>query len=53
MLDNGAQKDLVEVPENAKKEIKFIFVEKVDEMLPVVFGIKEPAKKKKKIFSKT
>jgi len=28
-------------------------VEKVDEMLPVVFGIKEPEKKKKRIFSKT
>ncbi|MBF8277354.1 MAG: lon 1, partial [Candidatus Brocadiaceae bacterium] len=40
------EKDLVEVPENAKKEMKFIFVEKVEEMLPVVFGKKELAAKK-------
>lgn len=36
------EKDLEEVPENAKKEMKFIFVEKVEEMLPAVFGKKEP-----------
>jgi ATP-dependent Lon protease len=52
ILPKRNEKDLVEVPENARKEINFIFVEKVDEMLPVVFGIKEPGKKKKKIFSK-
>ena len=52
ILPKRNEKDLVEVPENAKKEMNFIFVEKVDEMLPVVFGIKEPGKKKKKIFSK-
>ena len=52
ILPRRNEKDLVEVPENAKKEINFIFVEKVDEMLPVVFGIKE-SEKKKKIFSKT
>ncbi|HHT9106854.1 MAG TPA: S16 family serine protease, partial [Candidatus Wujingus californicus] len=46
ILPKRNEKDLVEVPENAKKEIKFVFVEKVDEMLPVVFGIKEPEKKK-------
>jgi len=40
------EKDLVEVPENAKKELKFIFVEKVEEMLPVVFDKKEPVTKK-------
>ncbi len=40
------EKDLVEVPENAKKELKFIFVEKVEDMLPVVFGKKEPVAKK-------
>ena len=53
ILPKRNEKDLVEVPENAKKEMNFIFVEKVDEMLPVVFGIKEPEKKKKMIFSKT
>lgn len=52
ILPKRNEKDLVEVPENAKKEMKFVFVEKVDEMLPVVFGTKEPAVKKKRIFSK-
>lgn len=52
ILPKRNEKDLVEVPENAKKEMNFVFVEKVDEMLPVVFGIKEPEKKKKRIFSK-
>ena len=34
------------------KALIYIFVEKVDEMLPVVFGTKEPDRKKKKgIFS--
>ncbi|MBM2835151.1 MAG: lon 1 [Candidatus Brocadiaceae bacterium] len=53
VLPKRNEKDLVEVPENAKKEMNFIFVEKVDEMLPVVLGTKEPGKKKTKIFSKT
>lgn len=52
ILPKRNEKDLVEVPENAKKEMNFVFVEKVDEMLPVVFGLKEPAVKKKRIFSK-
>lgn len=52
ILPKRNEKDLVEVPENAKKEMKFVFVEKVDDMLPVVFGTKEPAVKKKRIFSK-
>ena len=52
LLPMRNEKDLVEVPENAKKDINFVFVEKVNEMLPVVFGTKEPEKKKKKgIFS--
>ncbi|NUN24743.1 MAG: endopeptidase La, partial [Candidatus Jettenia caeni] len=38
------EKDLVDVPEQARKEMNFIFVEKVDEMLPIVFGTREPAK---------
>ena len=53
VLPKRNEKDLVEVPENARKELKFVFVEKVDEMLPAVFGPKEPEKKKKRIFSKT
>ncbi len=52
ILPKRNEKDLVEVPENAKKEMNFVFVEKVDEMLPIVFGTKEPAVKKKRIFSK-
>lgn len=52
ILPKRNEKDLVEVPENAKKEMKFAFVEKVDEMLPIVFGTKEPVVKKKRIFSK-
>ncbi|MBU6392443.1 MAG: endopeptidase La [Planctomycetes bacterium] len=51
ILPRRNEKDLVEVPENARKEMNFVFVEKVDEMLPIVFGAKEPGKKK--IFSKT
>jgi len=41
VLPKRNEKDLVEVPENAKKEINFVFVETVDEMLPVVFGSSE------------
>lgn len=52
ILPKRNEKDLVEVPENAKKQMNFVFVEKVDEMLPIVFGTKEPAVKKKRIFSK-
>ncbi len=52
ILPKRNEKDLVEVPENAKKGMNFMFVEKVDEMLPMVFGAKEPEKKKKKIFSR-
>lgn len=44
ILPKRNEKDLVDVPEQAKKEMNFIFVEKVDEMLPVVFGAKELAK---------
>lgn len=50
ILPKRNEKDLVEVPENAKKGMNFMFVEKVDEMLPMVFGAKEP--EKKKIFSR-
>ncbi|MBM4056207.1 MAG: endopeptidase La [Planctomycetes bacterium] len=53
VLPKRNEKDLVEVPENAKKEINFVFVETVEEMLPVVFGeIVSPAESKKKSFFK-
>ncbi len=42
------EKDLVDVPEKVKKELSFKLVEKVDEMLPIVFGIKKQIKKQKK-----
>ncbi|MCF6159210.1 MAG: endopeptidase La [wastewater metagenome] len=42
ILPERNEKDLVDVPENAKKEMKFVFVDKVDEMIPFVFGTKKP-----------
>lgn len=51
VLPKRNEKDLTEVPENAKKGLNFAFVERVDEMLPIVFGAEEPKKKRKKIFS--
>ncbi len=38
VLPKRNEKDLVDVPEHIKAEINFHFVEKVDEMLPIVFG---------------
>ncbi|MCR4293588.1 MAG: endopeptidase La [Candidatus Kuenenia sp.] len=51
VLPKRNEKDLTEVPENAKKGLNFAFVERVEEMLPIVFGAEEPKKKRKKIFS--
>ncbi|MGQ3684704.1 MAG: endopeptidase La [Candidatus Loosdrechtia sp.] len=42
ILPKRNEKDLTDVPENAKKEMRFLFVDKVDDMLPVVFGTKKP-----------
>jgi ATP-dependent Lon protease len=42
ILPRRNEKDLVDVPENAKKEMKFLFVDKVDDMIPIVFGTKKP-----------
>ncbi|GJQ49843.1 lon protease [Candidatus Kuenenia stuttgartiensis] len=44
VLPKRNEKDLTEVPENAKKRLNFAFVERVDEMLPIVFGAEEPKK---------
>lgn len=52
ILPKRNEKDLIEVPENAKKGMSFVFVEKVDEMLTPVFGTEEPEEKRKKIFSR-
>ncbi|OHB71528.1 MAG: endopeptidase La [Planctomycetes bacterium RBG_16_41_13] len=50
VLPKRNEKDLTEVPENAKKGLNFAFVERVEEMLPIVFGAEEPKKKRIKIF---
>ena len=48
ILPKRNEKDLVEVPEKAKEKMTFKFVEKVDEMLPLVFKTKKQIKKTKK-----
>lgn len=48
ILPKKNEKDLVDVPEKVKKELSFKLVENVDEMLPIVFGIKKQIKKQKK-----
>jgi ATP-dependent Lon protease len=44
VLPKQNEKDMVEVPESAKKDLKFAFVESVDEMIPIVFDKHPPAK---------
>lgn len=44
ILPKKNEKDLIEVPEKAKEKMTFQFVEKVDEMLPLVFGTEKQAK---------
>jgi len=44
ILPKKNEKDLIEVPEKAKEKMTFKFVEKVDEMLPLVFGTEKQAK---------
>jgi ATP-dependent Lon protease len=48
ILPKRNEKDLVEVPEKAKEKMIFKFVEKVDEMLPLVFGTEKQTKEIKK-----
>ena len=40
ILPKRNEKDLVDVPEKAKEKLSFKLVEKVDEILPIVFGNK-------------
>ncbi|MFQ5964950.1 MAG: endopeptidase La [Candidatus Scalinduaceae bacterium] len=47
ILPKRNEKDLVEVPEKAKEKMSFRFVEKVDEMLPIVFEAKTQIKEPK------
>lgn len=46
ILPKRNEKDLVEVPDEVKAKMEFRFVEKVDEMLPTVFGTLESAREK-------
>ncbi len=46
ILPKRNEKDLVEVPDEVKAKIEFHFVEKVDEMLPIVFGTQELSREK-------
>ncbi|MCP4264121.1 MAG: endopeptidase La [Candidatus Brocadiaceae bacterium] len=45
ILPKRNEKDLADVPEKAKEKLSFEFVEKVDEILPIIFKIKNPKKK--------
>ncbi|ODS30645.1 MAG: ATP-dependent protease La [Candidatus Scalindua rubra] len=45
ILPKRNEKDFVDVPEKAKEKMSFKFVEKADEMLPIVFGAKNQTKK--------
>ena len=45
ILPKRNEKDLVDVPEKAKEKLSFKLVEKVDEILPIVFGTKNQKKK--------
>jgi len=45
ILPKRNEKDLVDVPEKAKEKLSFKLVEKVDEILPIIFGAKKQKKK--------
>ena len=38
ILPQKNEKDLEEVPENAKKDLQFLFVQKMDEIIPLALG---------------
>jgi ATP-dependent Lon protease len=46
ILPKRNEKDLVDVPEKAKEKLSFEFVEKVDEILPIIFKTKNPKKER-------
>jgi len=48
ILPKKNEKDLVDVPEKAKKGLSFKLVERVDEILPIVFETKNKTKTKKR-----
>jgi ATP-dependent Lon protease len=45
ILPKRNEKDLVDVPEKAKEKLSFELVERVDEILPIIFGTKKQKKK--------
>ena len=48
ILPKKNEKDLVDVPEKAKEKLSFKLVEKVDEILPIVFETKKQTRNQKK-----
>jgi ATP-dependent Lon protease len=48
ILPKRNEKDLVDVPEKAKKDLSFKLVERVDEILPIAFETKNKSKIKKR-----
>ncbi len=50
ILPKKNEKDLVDVPEKAKKGLSFKLVERVDEILPIVFETKNKTKTKKNLW---
>jgi ATP-dependent Lon protease len=48
ILPKKNEKDLVDVPEKAKEKLSFKLIEKVDEILPIVFETKNKSKIKKR-----
>lgn len=53
ILPKRNDKDLVDVPEHVQADINFHFVEKIDEMLPFVFGTEEQEEKEEEKLVKT
>jgi ATP-dependent Lon protease len=53
ILPKQNEKDMIEVPESAKKDMKFVFVESVDEMIPVVFDSTAPKRRKHRSASRS
>jgi ATP-dependent Lon protease len=53
VLPKKNDKDLVDVPKNAKRDLKFVFVEHMDEVLDVALCPPEAAKKKTRPVART
>ena len=44
ILPERNKKDMLEVPDNAKKDLKFKFINRIDDLLPLVFEKKGETK---------